>query len=143
MSNARAAVNKSFHGPGLTPWGSAAPSPSLAVAGGARRSQAARSAARSSRSTVGDLAGVPLLMNAPCSHCEQISTRGSDAAVAPTWPQCGQVIRVSISVATASDGVAHRFLIARVAERFGDERFPQICVPEEGTVRPFWRMLTR
>ena len=52
------------------------------------------------------LAGVPLLMNAPCSHCEQISTRGSDAAVAPTWPQCGQVIWVSMSVATASDGAA-------------------------------------
>jgi hypothetical protein len=34
-----------------------------------------RSAARSSRSTVGDLAGVPLLMNSPCSHCEQISRR--------------------------------------------------------------------
>jgi hypothetical protein len=31
---------------------------------------------------LGDLAGLPLLMNAPCSHCEQISTRGSDAAVA-------------------------------------------------------------
>ena len=61
-----------------------------AVAGGAWRSQAARSAARSSRSTVGDLAGMPLLISAPCSHCEQISTRGSDAAVAPTWPQCGK-----------------------------------------------------
>jgi hypothetical protein len=35
-----------------------------------------------------------------------ISTRGSDAAVAPTWPQCGQVIRVSMSVATAADGAA-------------------------------------
>jgi hypothetical protein len=65
-----------------------------------------RSAARSSRSTVGDLAGVPLLISAPCSHCEQISTRGSDAAVAPTWPQCGQVIRVSMSVDTAADGAA-------------------------------------
>jgi hypothetical protein len=31
--------------------------------------------------TLGDLAGLPLLMNAPCPHCEQISTRGSDAAV--------------------------------------------------------------
>ena len=57
-------------------------------------------------STVDDLAGVPLLISAPCSHCEQISTRGSDAAVAPTWPQCGQVIRVSMSVATAADGAA-------------------------------------
>ena len=77
-----------------------------AVAGGAWRSEAARPAARSSRSTVGDLAGVPLLISAPCSHCEQISTRGSDAAVAPTWPQCGQVIRVSMSVATAAEGAA-------------------------------------
>jgi hypothetical protein len=31
---------------------------------------------------LGDLAGIPPLMNAPCSHREQISTRGSDAAVA-------------------------------------------------------------
>jgi hypothetical protein len=32
--------------------------------------------------TLGDLAGVPLLISAPCSHCEQISTRGSEAVVA-------------------------------------------------------------
>ena len=44
------------------------------------RSQAARAAARSSRAMLGDLAGLPLLISAPCSHCEQISTRGSDAA---------------------------------------------------------------
>jgi hypothetical protein len=52
---------------------------------------------------LGDLAGLPLLMSAPCSHCEQISTRGSDAALAaPICPQCGQTIRVSMSVATAA-----------------------------------------
>src|SRR5204863_3986294 len=58
--------------------------------------------------TLADLAGVPLLISAPCSHCEQISTRGSDAAVAPTWPQCGQVIRVSMSVVTATAATLHR-----------------------------------
>jgi hypothetical protein len=42
---------------------------------------------------LGDLARLPLLMNAPCPHCEQISTRGSDAVVAPTCPQFGQTIR--------------------------------------------------
>ena len=40
-------------------------------------------------------------MNAPCSHCEQISTRGSDAVVAPICPQFGQTIRVSMNVTTA------------------------------------------
>ncbi len=59
-------------------------------------------AARSSRAMLGDLAGLPLLMNAPCSHCEQISTRGSDAAVAPICPQCGQTTRVSMNVTTAA-----------------------------------------
>jgi hypothetical protein len=44
-----------------------------------------------------DLACLPLLISAPCLHCEQISTRGSDAAVAPVWPQFGQTIRVSMS----------------------------------------------
>jgi len=53
------------------------PAPGSAAA--SYRSQAARRAARSSRVTLGDLAGLPLLMNAPCPHCEQISTRGSDA----------------------------------------------------------------
>ena len=62
------------------------------------RSQAARTAARSSRATLGDLAGLPLLKRAPCSHREQISTRGSDAALtAPICPQCGQTIRVSMN----------------------------------------------
>jgi len=46
---------------------------------------------------VWDLAGLPLLMSAPCPHCEQMSTRGSNPAVAPTWPQFGQTIRVSMS----------------------------------------------
>ena len=101
------------------------------------RSQAARRAARSSRATLGELAGLPLLISAPCSHCEQISTRGSDAAVAPTWPQYGQVIRVSMSVVLPQMAQLHRFLIARVAERFGDERFPQIFVPEEGLLARF------
>jgi hypothetical protein len=62
------------------------------------RSQAARSAARSSRVRIGDLVGLPLLMKAPWPHCEQIKTRGSDMAVAPTWPQEGQTIRVSMAV---------------------------------------------
>jgi hypothetical protein len=73
------------------------------------RSQAARTAARSSRSTFGDLAGLPLLKSAPCSHFEQISTRGRDAAsVAPICPQLGQTIRVSMSVTTAATGAAAR-----------------------------------
>jgi hypothetical protein len=38
------------------------------------------------KTALGDLAGVPLLISAPCSRCEQISPRGSDPAVAPTWP---------------------------------------------------------
>jgi hypothetical protein len=50
----------------------------------------------SSRVTVGDLAGLPLLMSASCPHCEQVSTLGSDAVVAPTCPQFGQTIRVSM-----------------------------------------------
>ena len=59
--------------------------------------------------TLGDLAGLPLLMNAPCPHCEQISTRGSDAAVAaPICPQLGQTIWVSMSVTTAAAGAAAR-----------------------------------
>jgi hypothetical protein len=44
-----------------------------------------------------DLAGEPVLMSAPCSHCEQTSTRGSDVVVTPVCPQCGQVFRVSMS----------------------------------------------
>jgi len=67
------------------------------------RSQAARRAAHSSRATFGDLAGLPLLMRAPCSHCDQISPRGSHAALAaPICPQCGQTIRISISLTTAA-----------------------------------------
>ncbi len=67
------------------------------------RSQATRTAACSSRATLGDLAGLLLLMSAPCSHCEQISTRGSDAALAaPICPQCGQTIRVSMRVTIAA-----------------------------------------
>jgi hypothetical protein len=66
-------------------------------------------AVRSSRVTLGDLAGLPLLMNAPCPHCEQINTRGSDAAVAaPICPQLGQTIRVSMSVTTAAAGAADK-----------------------------------
>jgi len=81
------------------------PAPGLAA--DSYRSQAARRAARSSRVTLGDLAGLPLLMNAPCPHCEQISTRGSDAAVAAP-PQLGQTIRVSMSVTIAAAGAAAR-----------------------------------
>jgi hypothetical protein len=58
------------------------------------RSHAARWAARSSRLTLRDLAGLSLLMNAPCPHREQINTRGSDAAVA-NMPELGKMIRVS------------------------------------------------
>src|SRR4029077_4180582 len=59
--------------------------------------------ASSSRVTLGDLAGLPLLMNAPWPHCEQISTRGRDPALAaPICPQLGQAIRVSMSVTTAA-----------------------------------------
>jgi hypothetical protein len=73
------------------------------------RSQAARTAARPSPSTLGDLAGLPLLKSAPCSHFEQISTRGRDAAlVPPICPQLGQMIRVSMSVTTAAAGAAAR-----------------------------------
>jgi hypothetical protein len=50
---------------------------------------------------LGDLAGLPLLINAPCPHFEQISMRESDAAVAPICPQLGQVIRVSMSMSIA------------------------------------------
>jgi hypothetical protein len=42
----------------------------------------ARWAACSSRAMLGDRAGLPPLTNAPCPHCEQISTRGSDSAAA-------------------------------------------------------------
>jgi hypothetical protein len=44
-----------------------------------------------------DLACLPPLISAPCLHFEQMSTRGSDAAVGPAWPQFGQTIRVSMS----------------------------------------------
>jgi hypothetical protein len=43
-------------------------------------------------------------MKAPCSHCEQTKIRGSVADVAPMWPQFGQMIRVSVSVASAGAG---------------------------------------
>jgi hypothetical protein len=69
----------------------------VAGARGAWRSQAARFAASSSCVMIGDLAGMPLFMTAPCSHFEQTRTRGSDAAVTPTWPQMGQAIRVNMS----------------------------------------------
>jgi hypothetical protein len=64
-----------------------------------------------SRVMLGD--GLPLLMNAPCPHCEQMSTRGSDAAVAPMCPQLGQVIRMSMIVTTAAVGAAARASRAR------------------------------
>ena len=57
--------------------------------GGAWRSQAARSAACSSRMTLGDRAGVPLVMSAPCSHRRAgehaRKRRGGDAGVAAVW----------------------------------------------------------
>jgi hypothetical protein len=57
---------------------------------------------------LGDFAGQPLLMNAPCPHCEQISRRGSDAAVAPICAQLGQTIRVSMTLTTAAVDAAER-----------------------------------
>jgi hypothetical protein len=45
---------------------------------------------------LGDLAGLPLLKNVPCSHCEQISTHGIDAAAAPNMP-VGTVTRYDAS----------------------------------------------
>jgi hypothetical protein len=48
-----------------------------------------------------DFVGLPLLMNAPCSQREQISTRGSEAAVAPICPQFGHTIRVNVTVIIA------------------------------------------
>jgi hypothetical protein len=60
-------------------------------------------------------------MNAPCPHCEQISTRGSDAAVAaPICPQLGQTIRVSMSVTTAAAGAAARSSLAQQLRQLGD-----------------------
>jgi hypothetical protein len=57
--------------------------------------------------TIGDLASLLFLMSAPCPHCEQINTRGSDAAVAaPMCAQLGQMIRVSMSVTTAAAGAS-------------------------------------
>jgi hypothetical protein len=40
-------------------------------------------------------------MKAPCPHCEHTKIRGNVADVAPMWPQFGQTIRVSMSVASA------------------------------------------
>jgi hypothetical protein len=50
---------------------------------------------------IGDRAGRPLLIRAPCSHSEQTSTRGSDAVMMPACPQLGQTIRVSMAAALA------------------------------------------
>jgi hypothetical protein len=55
-----------------------------------------------SRVRIGDRVGVPLLITAPWPHCEQIKTRGSDMAVAPTWAQEGQTIRVNMAVTVYS-----------------------------------------
>jgi len=60
------------------------------------RSQAARRAALFVALMLGDLAGLPLLKNVPCSHCEQISTHGIDAAAAPNMPG-GTVTRYDAS----------------------------------------------
>jgi hypothetical protein len=72
--------------------------------------------------TLGDLTGLPLLMNAPCPHCEQISTRGSDAAVAePICPQLGQTIRVSAARRPSLDV---------------GQRLPAVVPDDEASVRP-------
>ena len=60
------------------------------------------------RVTVGDLVRLPRLMKAPRPHCEQTKIRGSVADVAPTWPQFGQMIQVSMSVASARSRRAAR-----------------------------------
>ena len=46
-----------------------------------------------SRVRIGDLAGMPRLMRAPCP--QQTGIRGSDAVMAPTCPQFGHTIRVT------------------------------------------------
>jgi hypothetical protein len=53
---------------------------------------------------IGDRVGVSPLMKAPWTHCEQIKTRGIDIAVAPTWPQEGQTIRVNMAEAASCFG---------------------------------------
>jgi hypothetical protein len=64
---------------------------------------------------IGDRVGVPLLITAPWPHCEQIKSRGSDMAVAPTWPQEGQTIRVNMAV------TAERYLaLAQAQAQSGD-----------------------
>ena len=78
----------------------------MAVAGGEWRSQAAHFAASSSCMMIGDFAGEPLFMRAPCSHFEQTRTRGSDAAVTPAWPQVGQTIRVNMRGSLARFGLS-------------------------------------
>jgi hypothetical protein len=64
---------------------------------------------------LGDLAGLPLVMKALCPHCEQISTRGSNAAVAPICAQLGQTIRVSITLTIAAVDAAERQDSAKIA----------------------------
>ena len=59
-------------------------------------SDAAISAASSSRTTAGDRVRLPVLINALCPHREQTKMRGSGTAVGPTCLQFGHVIWVSI-----------------------------------------------
>jgi hypothetical protein len=59
-----------------------------------------------------------------------------------TWPQ-GGTLPPGDHPAGASRGDIHRFLNRSPSLRGSASRFPQIFVPEEGTVRPFWWMLTR
>jgi hypothetical protein len=103
------------------------------------RSQAARRAACSSRATLGDLAGLPLLMNAPWPHCEQIRMRGRDAALAaPVCPQLGQAIRVSMSVTTAAAGVGARGRSGSPGRRFCHRQLERVeSVSERLAERPF------
>ena len=86
----------------------------MAVAGGEWRSQAARFAASSSCMMIGDFAGEPLFMRAPCSHFEQTRTRGSDAAVTPAWPQVGQTIRVNMRGSLAQFGLSRPHRLSAV-----------------------------
>ncbi len=106
-------------------------SPAYFAPAASYRCQAVRRAARSSRVTLGDLAGLPLLMSAPHSHCEQTRMRGSEAAVTPTWPQAGQVIRVSMSVTIAATGGCKSFKASSTADVHGDARGLPVGVTDD------------
>jgi hypothetical protein len=111
------------------------------------RSQVARWAACSSRVMLGDRAGLPPLMNAPCPHREQINTRGSDAAVtAPICPQFGQTILVNMSVTMAGAGVVARpsracQQLQQLGDVHGDARRSRITASEQRDTAFAWMHL--